>query len=97
MDIFEQASARASETAPAPIDRPLTAAATASGFGLVVIAMFVLLETIGLPGWLCWLGAAAAYGGIAYLDCMIGWNRHKRVFQDALADLKDQSSGPSLH
>lgn len=97
MTIFEQAKARADEIAPPPADQPVTAAATAFGFGLFVTALFVALEWLGLPGWIAWLAAALAYGGIAYADCQLGWNRNKREYREAMETLKQQSGAPSIH
>lgn len=97
MTIFERAKARADEVAPAPVDTPIAAAATAFGFGLFVIFVFLALRWLGTPEWVAWVGAAAAYAGIAYGDCLLGWNRHKREYQDALADLKGQAPPRSLH
>ena len=97
MTIFEQAKARADEIAPPPVDKPLTAAATAFGFGLFVTGLFVALEWLGLPGWLAWLASALAYGGIAYADCLLGWNRNKREYREAMEELKGRVDGPSVH
>lgn len=97
MDIFAQAKIRANEIAPPPVDRPIAAAATAFGFGLLVTGLFIALQWLGLPAWMAWLGSAIAYGGIAYVDCLVGWNRNTREFHDALADLKAQPAEPSLH
>ena len=97
MTIFETAKARADEIAPPPADQPLAAAATAFGFGLFVTGLFVALEWLGLPAWIAWMGSALAYGGIAYADCQLGWNRNQREYRDALEELKGQSSGPSVH
>ena len=97
MTIFEQAKARADTIAPPPVDSPRAAAATAFGFGLFVIALFVALQWLGLSGWVAWLGAALAYGGMAYADCQLGWTRNHREYRDALDELKGQSGGPSMH
>ncbi len=97
MTIFEQAKARADEIAPPPVDRPFTAAATAFGFGLCVIGLFIALEWLGISDWLSWIAAALGYGGIAYADCFHGWSRNRRQYRDALEELKAQSGGPSLH
>jgi hypothetical protein len=97
MDLFEQARAQADEDAPPPVDQPLAAAATAFGFGLLVVGVFLAMQWFGLPGWLAWTGSAAAYGGIAYADCLFAWRRHRRAFHDALADLKDRSGARSVH
>jgi hypothetical protein len=97
MDIFERAKARADAIAPAPADTPVAAAATAFGFGLLVIFMFLALQWLGAPDWAAWLGAAAAYAGIAYGDCLLGWNRHKAEYKDALADLKAEAPARSMH
>ena len=97
MDPFEQAAKIASEVAPAPPDRPLVAALTAAGFGILVVGLFVVLQSVGLSLWLCWLGSAAAYGAIAYLDCQLGWRRHRREYHVALEALKAERAGHSLH
>ena len=97
MNAFEQAKAHADETAPAPVDTPLAAAATAFGFGVFVIFIFLALQWLNAPDWLAWLGAAAAYATIAYGDCLIGWNRHKAAYKDALVDLKADASPRSMH
>ncbi len=96
MTPFDHAKARADEIAPAPVDTPLAAAATAFGFGLFVVFLFLALQWLGAPGWLAWTGAAVGYAAIAYGDCLLGWNRHKREYKDALADLKAQLPS-SLH
>lgn len=96
MDIFAQAKARADEIAPEPADKPAAAAIAAFGFGLLVTGIFIALEWMGFAVWMSWLGAAAAYAAIAYGDSVLGWSRHKRVFQEALRDLKE-TSGTSLH
>ncbi len=92
MDIFERAKAQADSVAPAPADTPVAAAATAFGFGLLVVFLFLAFQWLGAPDWAAWLSAAVAYATIAYGDCLIGWNRHKSEYRDALADLK--SGGP---
>jgi hypothetical protein len=97
MNPFEHAKARADEVAPAPVDTPLAAAATAFGFGLLVVFLFLALQWLDAPGWLAWTGAALGYAAIAYGDCLIGWNRHKREYRDALAELKDARPPQSLH
>jgi hypothetical protein len=97
MTIFEQAKARADEFAPPPVDQPLTAAVTAFGFGLFVTGLFVALEWLGLSGWIAWVTAAGAYGGIAYADCQLGWNRNKREYREAMEVLRDRSGPPSVH
>jgi hypothetical protein len=98
MTPFEQAKARADEIAPAPADTPIAAAATAFGFGLLVIFLFLAGQWLGAPDWLAWLGAAAIYAAIAYGDCLLGWNRHRAEYKQALADLKDAGAGvSSLH
>ena len=97
MTIFEDAKARADEIAPPPIDKPMTAAATAFGFGLFVTGLFVALEWLGIPAWVAWLVAALAYGGIAYADCQLGWNRNRQEYRDALEELKGQSGVPWVH
>lgn len=51
---------------------------------------------MGVAAWVAWLGASAAYGAIGYGDSLLGWARHKRVFHEALQDLKE-TSGTSLH
>lgn len=88
MNPFEKAKAHADEVAPAPADTPIAAAATAFGFGLLVVFLFLAFQWLGAPDWSAWLGAAAIYGAIAYGDCVLGWNRHKREYSDALAELK---------
>jgi hypothetical protein len=97
MTIFEQAKARADTSAPPPADRPFTAAATAFGFGLFVIGLFVALEWLGVSDWVSWIGAGLGYGGIAYADCFHGWNRNRREYRDALEELKARSGEPWLH
>ena len=97
MTIFEQAKARADALAPPPVDSPRTAAATAFGFGLFVAALFVALQWLGLSGWVAWLGAALAYGGIAYADCQLGWTRNRDAYREALEELKGRGDGPSMH
>ena len=97
MTIFEDAKARADEIAPPPVDKPMTAAATAFGFGLFVTGLFVALEWLGIPAWVAWLVAALAYGGIAYADCQLGWNRNRQEYREAMEALKGQSDGPSVH
>lgn len=97
MTIFEQAKARADAIAPPPVDSPRAAAATAFGFGLVVIGVFIAMQWFGLPLWLSWTGSALAYGGIAYADCQLGWNRNKREYREALEEMKGGAGGPSLH
>lgn len=97
MDRFEAARVRAAELAPRPADRPLPAALAAGGFGLAVIGLFVVLTWAGLPSGAAWLLAAAAYAAIAWADSAVAWRRHTRAFHDALADLKEEPSGPSIH
>ena len=97
MTIFEDAKVRADEIAPPPIDKPMTAAATAFGFGLFVTGLFVALEWLGIPAWVAWLVAALAYGGIAYADCQLGWNRNRQEYREAMEALKGQPGGPSVH
>lgn len=97
MTIFERAKARADEIAPAPADTPIAAAGTAFGFGLLVIFMFLALQWLGAPDWAAWAGAALAYGAIAYGDCLIGWNRHREEYADALDELKAQMPPRPLH
>ena len=97
MTIFEQAKARADAAAPPPVDTPRMAAATAFGFGLFVTGLFVALHWLGLPGWVAWLGSAAAYGAIAYGDSLIGWNRNAREYREALDELKARPGPTSLH
>jgi hypothetical protein len=97
MTIFEQAKARADEIAPPPADKPFAAAATAFGFGLFVTGLFVALEWLDIPAWVAWLGSALAYGGIAYADCQVGWNRNRAEYREALEVLKGQASRPSVH
>ena len=97
MDIFERAKTRADAIAPAPADTPLAAAATAFGFGLLVIFIFLAAQWLGAPDWVAWLAAALAYAAIAYGDCLIGWNRHKAEYRDALADLKSEAPPRSMH
>lgn len=94
MDIFEQAKARAHDIAPPPPDQPVAASLTAFGFGLLVVGIFIALQWLGLPVWMSWVGSAIAYGGIAYADCQLAWNRNRREVQEALADLK---AGRSVH
>lgn len=96
MDIFALAKARADEIAPQPSDTPVAAAAAAFGFGLLVTGIFIAIEWMGLATWIGWLGAAAAYAAIAYGDCVLGWTRHKRVFHEALEELKE-TSRTSVH
>lgn len=95
--IFDQAKARAAETAPAPADRPIAAALTAIGFGLLVVAAFLALRWLGAAEWVAWLGAALIYGLIAYGDCLLGWRRHRAEYAEALADLKDGAPPHSVH
>jgi hypothetical protein len=97
MTTFEKAKARADEIAPPPADKPLAAAATAFGFGLLVTGLFVALEWLGFPAWIAWLGSALAYGGIAYADCQLGWNRNKREYREAMEILKGEANAPSVH
>ncbi len=97
MTIFDQAQSRANEIAPAPVDTPIAAAATAFGFGVFVIFIFVALQWLGAPDWVAWTGAAAAYAGVAYGDCLLGWNRHRTEYREALADLKAQAPSPRMH
>ena len=97
MTIFEQAKARADEIAPPPVDTPFAAAATAFGFGLFVTGLFVAFQWLGLSGWLAWFGAALAYGGIAYADCLLGWTRNRREYREAMEELKGRGDGPSMH
>lgn len=97
MTIFDQAKARADEIAPAPADTPVAAAATAFGFGLLVVFIYLALGWLGAPYWASWLGAALVYAAIAYGDCLIGWNRHKTEYKDALADLKSDGGHSPLH
>ncbi len=97
MDIFEQAAAVAREKAPPPPDQPVAAALTAAGFGVALIGLYLVFQSLGVPVWLGWAGAAAIYGGYAYADCQIGWRRHRREYQDALAMLREQGVGPSVH
>jgi hypothetical protein len=97
MDLFEQAKAQADDDAPPPVDKPVAAAATAFGFGMLVVGVFLALQGLGLPVWMAWAGSALVYGGIAYADCLFAWRRHRRAFHDALADLKDGPSARSIH
>ena len=97
MTIFEQAKARADALAPPPVDTPRTAAATAFGFGVAVIGVFIVLQWLGLPLWLAWLGAALAYGGIAYADCQLAWTRNAREYREAMEEMKGRGEGPSMH
>ena len=97
MTIFDQAKAHADEIAPPPADTPVVAAATAFGFGLLVIFIYFALSWLGAPYWVAWIGAAAAYAGIAYGDCLLGWNRNRAEYKDALADLKSGATPPSFH
>jgi len=97
MTIFEQAKARADEIAPPPVDKPFNAAATAFGFGLFVTGLFVALTWLGMSGWLAWIGAALAYGGVAYADCQLGWNRNRQEYREALEMLKGEADKPSVH
>ncbi len=97
MIIFDQAKARADAIAPAPADTPVAAAATAFGFGLLVVFIYFALVWLGAPDWAAWVGAALAYGGIAYGDCLLGWNRHKAEYKQALEDLKGQLPPRSMH
>lgn len=96
MSIFEQAQERANDIAPVPAEKPLTAGLSAFGFGLLVIGIFLALAWCGVPAWMAWIAAATIYGAIGYGDCVLGWSRHKRVFHEALDDLKAQS-GISVH
>ena len=95
--MFETAKAHADEVAPAPVDTPVAAALTAFGFGLAVIAVFFAIRWLGAPEWAAWIGAAAIYALVAYGDSALGWARHWRTYRDALADLKGDRPGPSLH
>lgn len=95
MTIFEQAEARADETAPAPQDTPIAAAAAAFGFGLFVIFLFLAIQWLEAPTWVAWVGAALTYAAIAYGDCLLGWNHHRAEYKQALADLKNTSVSPS--
>ncbi len=97
MTIFDQAKARADEIAPAPADTPIAAAATAFGFGLLVVFIYFALTWLGAPYWAAWAGAAAAYAGIAYGDCLLGWNRHRAEYKEALAELKLTAPPRSMH
>ncbi len=97
MTIFEQAKSRAANIAPPPVDTPRAAAATAFGFGIAVIGVFIVLQWLALPLWLAWLGSALAYGGIAYADCQLGWNRNRQHYREAMEELKGQPGGPSVH
>ncbi len=96
-DIFERAKARADDAAPAPADRPVAAALTAFGFGLFVVGLYIAMQWLGLRDGMAWAGAAAGYAAIAYGDCHIGWQRHRREYHEALADLKEQSPPRSVH
>ncbi len=60
----------------------------AAGFGLFVIGLFVALQWLGVADWLAWIGAALAYGGIAYADCQLGWNRNKAEYREAMEILR---------
>ena len=97
MTIFDQAKARADEIAPPPADKPLTAAATAFGFGLFVVGLFMALQWLGVPAWIAWLASALAYGGIAYADCQLGWKRNRAEYREALEALKGEANRPSVH
>jgi hypothetical protein len=97
MTIFEQAKARADTIAPPPVDRPPAAAATAFGFGVGVVGLFVILQWLGVPLWLGWLATALAYGGIAWADCQLGWTRNREQYREALEELKERGGGPSMH
>jgi fatty acid desaturase len=97
MTPFDQAKARADEIAPAPADTPVAAAATAFGFGLLVIFLFLAIQWLGAPDWVAWLGAAAIYAAIAYGDCVLGWNRHKAEYKEALEELKANAPPRSMH
>lgn len=97
MNLFEEANARALEIAPPPPDRPLAAALTAFGFGLVVVALFITLQWLGLPTWVSWTGSALAYSILAYVDCALAWTRHRREYREALEDLKGDRTAPSVH
>ncbi len=97
MTPFERAKTHADEIAPAPVDTPLAAAATAFGFGLFVVFLFLALKWLGAPDWASWGGAALGYAAIAYGDCALGWNRHRREYAQALADLKAEAPWRSLH
>ena len=97
MTPFDQAKAHADSVAPAPADTPVAAAATAFGFGLLVIFIFLAAQWLGAPDWVAWAGAAAAYAAIAYGDCVLGWNRHKAEYKDALGELKASAPPRSMH
>jgi hypothetical protein len=97
MDIFEAAKAHADGTAPAPVDRPVAAALTATAFGLFVIGVFFAIRWFGVPEWVAWIAAAAIYGLIAYGDCRLGWHHHRRAYQQRLADLRAETPARSLH
>lgn len=97
MTIFEQAKARADEIAPPPAEQPRTAAAIAFGFGLFVIGLFVAMQWMGLSPWVAWIAAAVVYGGIAYADCQLGWNRNRAEYRNAMDVLKGEAIRPSVH
>jgi hypothetical protein len=98
MTIFERAKSRADTISPPPADRPLAAATTAFGFGVLVMALFIALQWIGLPFWIALLGAALIYGAIAYADCALGWHHNAMEYREALKDLKEEGAAqiPSL-
>lgn len=97
MTIFEQAKARADAVAPRPADTPRAAAATACGFGIAVIGVFIALQWLGASLWLAWTGSVLAYGGIAYADCQLGWTRNRDEYREALETLKGEAVPPSMH
>lgn len=97
MNLFEEANVRALEIAPPPPDRPVAAAGTALGFGVVVVGVFITLQWLGLPTWASWTGSAVAYATIAYVDCALAWKRHRREYREALDDLKGEKAAPSVH
>jgi uncharacterized protein involved in cysteine biosynthesis len=97
MDIFEAAKTHADAEAPAPVDRPLAAALTALGFGLFVIGVFLAIRWIGAVEWVAWIAASLIYAGIAYGDSVLGWARHRREYQQKLAELRSERSTVSLH
>jgi hypothetical protein len=97
MDIFEAAKAHTDATAPAPADTPIAAALTALGFGVFVIGVFFAIRWLGGAEWVAWIGAALIYAAIAYGDSLLGWARHRREYQQKLADLKSERSTISVH